>query len=75
MKIAFYPNRAVGHKINSVIGYLGWEIVPYYEADIIFWWNYSSYYLPIPDILKGKRIIKGKCCDKCGQVKYNKEKK
>lgn len=63
MKIAFYPDKPLGHKINSVIGYLKWDIVDYKDTDTVFWWNCSCYYNPIPDFLKDKRIINTNALD------------
>ncbi len=62
MKCYFYPNRPIGHVINSILGNLGWEVVKdREEADIYFWWKFTSESEYLPHILRDKPCINSKC--------------
>jgi len=63
MKFYFYPNKAIGHAANFVLGGLGHEIVFTPEdADMYVWWKFTAEHEDFPDILKDKPCINSECC-------------
>ena len=62
MKYYFYPNKAIYHVANHVLGGLGHEIVfDPSEADAYFWWKFSAEWEDFPEELSDKPCLNRNC--------------